>query len=386
MKRWLLLLIVLIPVAVRASDGGSFTLASGIKVTDNYVQVGNVISVDGDVTGDVIVAGSDVTVRGHVGGDVLVVGNHVRVLGPVDGNVRAAGNDIEIANTVGKNVTIAGSALTLTKDGVVNGTFSAAGATLSLAGTAKHQVDAAVGEVTVSGVVDGDLRLQAGEGQSAVRLSEGAKIGGMFRYTAAHEAQISSGVTIGGPTVYTAKAAKSRVPFQRTFHVYQTAVKFFGLVLLGLILLGIAKKFTNDVVEVMAQRPGRSTLYGVFALVGVPIVILFFLLTLIGIPVALLLGAVYMMAFLVSSVMVSLRVGMWLVSWLSKSLSPTWVLMLGTFVTLLVVDGLFGGSWMDRFPLLGLVEFLLRLFLVLWSMGALTMVLWSRARSSSTPA
>jgi cytoskeletal protein CcmA (bactofilin family) len=390
MKRVIFVFLLLVPFVAGASEADSYIVASGTSVADNYVKVGNDIAIDGDVTGDVILAGADIVIRGHVGGDVLVVGNNIRVLGPVDGNIRAAGNDIEIANTVGKNVTVAGSAVTLTKDGVVNGTFSAAAVTLSVAGSVKHQVDAVVSEATLSGMVDGDLRIRAGQSEPAVRLTETAKVGGTFRYTAAHSAEVAEGAVISGPTIYNAKAVKNFAPFLRAFHIFQTSVKFFGIVLLGLILMGVARKFSDDVVTLMAQRPGRSSVFGFLVMVGGPIVILFFLLTVIGIPLALLLAAVYLIVFLLSSVMVSLRVGRWLVLLigrrnpnLAKNISPTWVLVLGAFATLLVVDGLFGAYWVRDQPLLGLIGSLLRSFLAIWSIGALAQVVWARVRSSS---
>lgn len=390
MKRLIFVFLLLVPFVAGASEADSYILASGTNVADNYVKVGNDITVDGDVTGDVILAGADIVIRGHVGGDVLAVGNTIRILGPVDGNVRVAGNDIEIANTVGKNVTVAGSVVTLTKDGVVTGTFSAAAATLNMAGAVKHQVDAVVSEATLSGMVDGDLRIRAGQSEPAVRLTETAKVGGTFRYTAANPAEVVEGAVISGPTIYTAKAVKNPAPFLRAFHIFQTSVKFFGIVLLGLILLGMARKFSDDVVTLMAQRPGSSSIFGFLVMVGGPIIMLFFLLTVIGIPLALLLAAVYLIVFLLSSVLVSLRVGRWLVPligrWnpnLANKISPTWVLVLGAFATLLVVDGLFGAYWVRNQPLLSLIGSLLRSFLAIWSIGALTQVVWKRLRSGS---
>jgi hypothetical protein len=107
------------------------------------------------------------------------------------------------------------------------------------------------------------------------------------------------------------------------------------------------------------------------------------LFTVIGVPLALILMALYVVGLYVAQIFLGYTVGRWVLgrirSTVGPELAPVWPTLLGVTVVALVLDFALP-SLGGRVPLLAFLLGIFRLFLVLWSFGALLLVKWGYVR------
>jgi hypothetical protein len=154
-------------------------------------------------------------------------------------------------------------------------------------------------------------------------------------------------------------------------------LRFVWLFVIGATLIALSQMWTERVAETVTRRSGAALLTGLIALIVMPVVTVFLMITLIGIPIALLLLALYGVALLLSGAFVAYTSGRWLLQRLHRPpTSPYKQLAVGALAV----------SFLMALPWFG---WLVQLVLIFAGFGALLLERWdvrNRLRMSASPA
>lgn len=194
-----------------------------------------------------IVAGGNVDIDKPVEGNLYVAGGNVNVNAPVSGNARIAGGDVTVKANIGGKLSVAG--------GNVN-------------------IDSPVGgNVTVSG--------------GTLELGPNARIAGKLDFRGGQLDQDPAAQVIGGVTrTHHERHRFDSGPFKGSWVV--RALWTLGLMLLAAILAGALPGPAKRMQEELRVRPWLAALFGIMALIIIPIAAVIVMVTVIGIPLGLL--------------------------------------------------------------------------------------------------
>ena len=233
------------------------------KQQDVYLT-GDNVTIDYIVDGNVFVAANNVTINSQIGGDVFVVANTVTVgeQGYIFSNLFAVADSINI-------------------NGVVYDMYSMSN-TMQISGYVYRDVKAIANKIDIAGVVGRNAFVDCSninfietkteeEGESTV-TSQG-RIVGNLNYTASQEITFPEGV-IGGETSFTSEIGNGAQIQDYIMYAGRFVVTVIILWLLG---LWLAPKFTKNSGEILAKRTGAVIGYGILTpivLLIVPILLL----------------------------------------------------------------------------------------------------------------
>ncbi len=280
------------------------TLAKGDNRTGNYYVVGQTITVDGDVAGDVVCGAQSVTINGSVGGDVLCAAQNLTVNGPVSGSIRAGGQIVTINGNVARNVTVGAQNFVLGTNAKVGGDVAVGAQTATLNGSVGQSVYAGAETLAINSSVGGSVNAQV----QTLTMGGGASISGNVDYTSDKTFALDKS-KISGQTVRHAPAQ----PASRTNTVgerlgallYSIAATLLG----ALLLVWLAPRLVRSITETMQQRWAPSIGWGALAFFAGPLVLVLVALTFVGLPTALILGTLWIIALAASAAFVGVAVG-----------------------------------------------------------------------------
>ncbi len=257
------------------------------------ILAGDNVLVTGDVSGDVIAAGGNVSAEAVVDGDVVVFGGDVRVAGTVKDDVYVAGGDVVINGDVNGSLRVAGGDVRIDPKGHVGGNASVAGGETHMAGRIDGDLRIAGGEVQLDGTVTGDVRATGGD----VTLGPNARIGGKLTYSSKDDLVQDPGAVVTGGVV---REEWRDHQFQMGHAPWFWSV---GLAFTALLILGIGPGFAARVTDTVHDEFPGSLLFGLVALIAVPIAALICAVTIIGLPLALIVLSAYPILLLLGYVL-----------------------------------------------------------------------------------
>lgn len=371
MLRFVLALVVVLLFAKFTSPVYAFEMRTGDSVLVEHTSTisgslfvsGSSVDVEGTVNGDVYCAGRNITISGQVDGDVLCVGQTIDITGMVNGNVRIAGQTVNVSGLVKRNATVTGQSVNVTHEGKVAGEFFTAAQLLNVAGTVGKSIGGWAQSMQINGVVTGPVKVAT----QTLTVSDGAHLSGGLDYTSKSVATISQLATVSGGIVH-----REPPPTQNTKPVAVTAKPFSpagslaGIIfsiLVGFLIIKLWPKSTARILNFMTDTPFMTWFVGFIAIMLIPLIGIFLVLTIIGIPFAVILFIVFALLLWVSRI----YVGMWLGEHLLDALNVgnsdnKYLQVLVGFIVLWL---------MFRVPLFGgLVSFLA----VVWGLGAIVQV------------
>jgi cytoskeletal protein CcmA (bactofilin family) len=302
---------ILVPIAALAFStqvSHVVTLSKGQTQSGTYYAAGQVVTIDGDVNGDLICGGNTITVNGSVSGDVICAGQTITINGPVGGSVRLAGQVVNVNNTVARNGTIAAQTFNLGSSGSIAGDLGLLSQTASVDGPVTEGVYGAMQLLSLQSSV-GSVHAYLG----SLNVGPTATIHGNLNYTSDQTFNVNKS-QVSGSIVRTAP------PHHASPSVGQTITNFviFGLyfmvagIVIGLVLLWLAPRLIKRVVENMRSRPGASVGWGaVVTLIG-PLLFILLFITVIAIPLGLLAAAIWGLMLVTSSIFSGIATGTWL--------------------------------------------------------------------------
>ena len=194
-----------------------------------------------------MVAGGNVDIDQPVEGNLYVAGGNVSVNAPVSGNARIAGGEVAVKSNIGGKLSIAG------------------------------------GNVNIDGPVAGNVTVSGG----TLELGPNARIAGQLDFRGGHLEQDPAAQVMGGVTrTHKARRHFESGPFKGSWVV--RAMWTLGLMLLAAIIAGALPGPAKRMQEELRTRPWLAALFGIMALILIPIAAVIVMVTIIGIPLGLL--------------------------------------------------------------------------------------------------
>ncbi len=292
-------------------------------------------------------------------GGFAVAGANLDLAGQVQGEMKAAGANINHSGKVQGALTVVGANVNLA--GQYHGKVRAAAANLILAGTFDGPVVAIAAKITVTStaVLKGDLIYRA----AVLDRQVGSQIMGKVakREIRYHPEWIEKGKK--------ALAALGLILW---------ILSIPALIIIGTFLHYLFPRGTDGIVATISESPWKNVGVGLVFLVVTPVGILIAFLTIVGIPAGIIAGLVYGMLLYISRIFVAVWIGRKIIPFFRETLRTSffWPLAVGTIVLALL-------CWI---PVFG---WLLRLFFLLLSLGAMWMFFWrfvQKNKSTATPA
>ncbi len=286
MKKATILFSVLFFAVLFSIPAGAVQTGSAVN---RFIFDSSVLS-DEDSSGDLVAFGNMVSVSGAVSGDIVTAGNTVTVTSAsVGNNVFAAGNNVTIGIKSAKNIYAAGAMINVGKDASVGGAYLA-GANVNFEGSAKELY--ASGEtVTINGTVDGTATISA----DTITFGDGAKINGNLVIRSALQPVLPD--SIDSSKVEFIKTENNRRTGMRgrmgAFPVISALLCILTAVILSLIFTLLGGGYFKRRALEFKKTGGRTVLFGLIALIVIPVACVLAMFTVIAIPVSIIVLIIY---------------------------------------------------------------------------------------------
>jgi cytoskeletal protein CcmA (bactofilin family) len=344
-------------LAFGAQGERTVTVPKGETRSGTFYAAGQVITVDGDIDGDLICAGNTVSVNGTVHGDVLCAGQTITINGTVDGSVRLAGQVVDINGQVGRNGMIASQSLTLGSSARIAGDLGLAGQTANLNGPVAKDVYGFADSLAL-GSTAGGVNVTT----SDLTMASDARVQGDLKYVSSNTFNLDHS-KIGGNVERTA-APDIRGKVQENAARAELGLRLYWMVaslIVGLAFALLAPRMVQRVTKIMRKRPGGSIGWGLIVTLLGPILALLLAVTILGAPLALLVAVVWAIVVSTSGIFAGIAAGEWFVERAEWRRGP---LLMATAI------GVPLGAIIFSIPVLG---WLIGLVATWWAVGAIAL-------------
>jgi cytoskeletal protein CcmA (bactofilin family) len=256
--------------------------------------MGETVTVDGTINGDLLAFGGEVTVRGNVTGNLVTGAQSVTIEGTVGGSVLGGAEELTLENArIGRDLYGFGNEVEIASTTNVSGNAITAGERVDVNGRVGIDLRSFGSALTVRGAVEGDFDAHGRE----VRLESTARVGGNVtgHVASAGNLSIVDGATVGGTVSEEVNELEERRNrYVNPGHYFGQIIRLAGAFLTGLMLLWLVP-ILRDVSLPNAMAVLRSAGIGLAAAVTLPVAALIVCVTIVGIPLGVLtflLGAI----------------------------------------------------------------------------------------------
>ena len=305
---WLILIVALLWTsastrAQQVAGGTTVRVESGETREGDLYAMGELVEIAGHLNGDLIAGAQRIRTTGPVDGDLFAGARSVEIRGPVGDSTRIVGDQLTVDARIDGDLLAAGNQIQVLEGARVTGDVMAGGAFIRIDGTVDGDVRLAGGEIVITGTVRNNATLRA----DRIDLAPGASIGGDLDYqartplspeaaarvmgTVTYEEQVeddSSGITAGGVL----------------FWGWQTA----AALLAGLLAVALFRGAMQHLVSAIAGETTVGALLGFVAFLIVPAASVVTMVTVVGLPI----GVSAFFLFLVALYLAKLPVAVWI--------------------------------------------------------------------------
>lgn len=378
-RRWTALAVVMtalvaavgLPAPAAAAElrsGVNEVIAKDEVIKNDLIFRGQRLQIDGTVDGDVIFFGQSLEVNGHVTGDLITFARNLRVTGQVDGNIRSCVHDVTLSGTVGKNVLTFVQTFTLDSPGKIGGSLTIFADSNSLDGRLGRDLLAFTAHTNLNGSIGGGMHLHGAD----LTIGPTAEIAGkaVFEGHAGYQPDVSPKAKLASPLEV--KRIEHREPYRGAGYYIWKIIWTATVFLFGLVLFFLLPKFSEDTVR-SADRYGASFGVGVLVLFGLPIAAIIACVTVVGLA----LGISALLLWVAAMFATQLIVGAWLGEKLLGMATGPGALVGRMALGLVIIRIL------TAIPHVG---FWVKLAVVMWGMGALSLATYKRVAASGASA
>lgn len=319
---FLAVLFILIPTIALAAEfrvppktntNAEVTLGKNEEARNLYTA-GNLVKIEGKILSDLMVAGRIVNINNNVENDLFAAGEILDIKGDIGKTARVAAGNIYISGKIGEDLVFAGNSININKNAEINGDFIGAGSTLNVDGKVLGRAYLAGEDITINSEINGDVVIK---NVNHLILGDSAKINGKLSYFSPNEAKISGNAQISGGTEYK-KISESKYKWEVSKLTEAISTILISFVTL-LVLVLLFPKFAMLAVEDASKNYWAKIGWGLFGLIAVPILSIFFIATIIGIKIAFISILLYVSFLLAASLLSPLIAGSYIVKSYKKS-------------------------------------------------------------------
>ncbi len=331
-----------------------------------YFVAAQRVIVNGTVNGDAYIAAGQVEVHGTINGDLLVAGGDVEVGGTVTDDIRAAGGNVRLNGSVGKNVSAVGGSINVSPAASIAGGLLVASGSLVEGGTVQKDLRAAVGHMEVTGSVGKNVDVAGGQ----LMVARGANVGGNLTALLRDKehSEIAEGAVKGSISLKQREDNPEKIMGLPSGTFWFKAVWVGSLLLAGLMIFLLSRRFFAEYGTIAVTRMGWSLLWGLVLIVVTPIAVVILCATVVGIPLGLILLALYLIVLYLSQLSLGLAAGVRL---FGSNVTSGWILYFAFVVGTLIFQGL------SLVPILGLM---LEVTALLLGSGAIALLVRVRVK------
>lgn len=300
-------------------------------ISENLYVTGQIITIDGEIAGDLIAIAQTINVNGRIEGDIIGIAEEITVNGQVNGNIRAIGATINLNGSVARNVNIFSETTILGPHSKIGWDLTAAGNLLESAGHIDGDLTGLFGRLLVSGEVGKNIKVKMSDNvlDGALIISPEATINDNLTYISKTDAQIDEEAKILGEIIKKIPSTQAGVNFFEW--LWPTIYSIFGALVVGLIFIFLIKEPTPKIIKKIKENPLRSSLYGLILMVTLPLIAILLIFTLIGIPLSLIIFVVWLVCLYLAKIFTAILIGDLILKNINKKNAPKliWSLILG---------------------------------------------------------
>jgi cytoskeletal protein CcmA (bactofilin family) len=354
------------PAATAAEfrNGASVEISKNETVKGDFYFTGQQLSVDGTIDGDLYVWGQEATIRGHVTGDVFVFVQTARIDGQVDGSVRGFCNNITVSGAVDRNLMAWAQVIHVDNRGTVGRNVTSFSQTLRVDGKVARDLFIRNQSTTISGTIGGNVD----EKSETLNIEETAQVDGKYRFEGEKEPIVSKSAKLASPVQFT-KHVKHREEFGKSSAVWASLLAA-AFILFGLVLFRMMPQFSQDATRA-AESYGAAIGLGVLVMFAVPIASLIAAVTFVGLFVGLSTFVLWLIALYAAQTVVGAVIGHWILGRAADIWGRIGRMALGVLIIRAVTLVPHGG-W-------------IKLGVLLWGMGAISLALYRRFQPPIAP-
>ena len=359
-------------VAGDTRSANEIEIAANELITDDLYLAGRTVNFLGQAERDVSIVAGRAEVAGTIAGSVNLATGQSDVTGTIDGTLRILSGRVEISGDVGGDVIMAGGQLVLTSSGVIGGNLLAAGGEIDVRGKVNGDISGYAMNTTIGGTVLGKVDISTTE----MNILNTARITGPVSYTSRKEADVSANAQLaqGIEQDKVDPWGDGENPLGRASG---TLLRTMWALIAGALIVIAAPRLANQLGS-NGKRILMSLMFGVIALIMVPIVAIALMTTIAGIPAGIILITLFFVALYLTQVFVGMSIGRFILPSKWNDGSRGFHLLAMTIGVILI------GAL--RFVPLPYVSPIMTLIITIWGIGAVLMLLGSLNRQKRTAA
>jgi cytoskeletal protein CcmA (bactofilin family) len=343
--------------ATEFKSGPSIQISKDETVKGDVYATGQEISVDGTIDGDLYVWGQEATVRGHVTGDVFLFVQTGRIEGQVDGNLRGACNNITVSGSVGRNLMAWAQVINIDGRGSVGRSVTSFSQTLGIDGKVGGDLFVRNQSTRIAGKIGGSIDDKA----ETLTIEDSAELSGPVQFEGSREPNVSKKASLASQVQFT-KHVRHRNEFGKS-SAFWAVVLVVAFSLYGMMLFLIAPSFAQEA-TVAAENVGASLGLGLLVFFGVLIGAAIAVVTLVGMFVGFSTFFLWVIAVYAAQPVVGALLGQWILGHTNQ----TWPL----------IGRMLVGLFLIRLCTLAPYGWILKVVVVLWGLGAISLALYRR--------
>ncbi|MEZ4942789.1 MAG: hypothetical protein R3D58_18085 [Saprospiraceae bacterium] len=304
MYRWAGLIMVL-SIFLPQLHAATILTGESVQVTNpidgNVYAAGGKIHISAPINGDLTAGAGEITVFDTIRRDVLVGGGRVRIEGVIGDDLRCGGGEVWLLGDVYGDVVVGSGQLEVGRNAVIHGDLVVGGGEVRMYGRVMGAVIMAGGRVTFEGEAEKDVEIRGGEitldgifrgpaeiAATDLKLGQRAEFYGPVRYWRPDgELDFGSSLRDGARASFDTSLKQDmdydKGWFSRGFSFFSIYRLLAGALLVVVLLLLFERFFQRSAEGLPAQWLNRFGM-GMLYLIGLPVAVIFLLITVIGIP------------------------------------------------------------------------------------------------------
>ena len=277
------------------------------SVIDEYFigpsDTSGVINLDKDTKHSIFTAGSDLTLRREIDGLASAAGNNIDFLGSSEYGL-LLGDNVKVAGKINRDLIVAGGSVTITDESNISRDLFVAGSTVTISTNLYSNLIVVGDTLVLDGVtIDGNVFTNV----STVIIKNKSSIAGNL-YHQAHTKIINENLLNVHETTQAPEKKASLIS-----STFPSLMMVMGKVVLTCVLIKIFTTFAQSLATAPETIPAwKSLVFGLLAILGLPLMAIFLILTIIGIPLGIIGLAIWFAATYISASVSGLVLGAWL--------------------------------------------------------------------------
>ena len=286
------IILLLLPLSVLGAEyhkNDEKIVVSDKVIETNYYSIGEDISIYGTMNGDTFIIAHKVLIDSEsINGDLFIVSPDITINGKVSGNIRVIGEKLEINGEVEKNIFFIGSTLNASKESKLKGSLTNFFGDVSILGSIEGEMEGYIKSLNIDGNINNiDINLlKTYTEEDNFIIGENAIITGNIKYKALRELSVNEGAQIGN--IEYIEDGFNTKSFFTLDNLWKLLTQFFGLMVLGMILLHLFPNLFSSINKDLLKFSFRNIIKGLSFIILIPIVSILLLITIIGIPLSIL--------------------------------------------------------------------------------------------------